>query len=101
MDIQMSEIVYLNEKDEVFERRVEVGLLLQLHDRVKVLVVDVSVDPEQALQDGLRHGHKVALKRDALEREERDVSQIVYINAEASRFSLTKYISLFEKRAKS
>lgn len=24
--------LYLNKKDEVFERRVEVGLLLQLHD---------------------------------------------------------------------
>lgn len=55
---------YLNKKDEVFERRVEVSLLLQLHDRVKVLVVDVGVDPEQALQDGLRHGHKVSLEGD-------------------------------------
>lgn len=51
----MSDRLYLNKKDEVFERRVEVGLLLQLHDGVKVLVVDVGVDPEQALQDGLRH----------------------------------------------
>lgn len=48
-------ILHLDKKDEVFERRVEVGLLLQLHDRVKVLVVDVSVDSEQALQDGLGH----------------------------------------------
>lgn len=51
----MLTILYLNKKDEVFERRVEVGLLLQLDDGVEVLVVDVSVDSEQALQDGLRH----------------------------------------------
>lgn len=53
--IEMSDILHLNKKDEVFERRVEMGLLLQLHDRVKVLVVDVSVDSEQTLQDGLCH----------------------------------------------
>lgn len=63
---EMSEVPYLNKEDEVFERRVEVGLLLQLHDRVKVLVVDVSVDSEQPLQDGLRHRHKVPLEGDAL-----------------------------------
>lgn len=65
---QMSDFffLYLNKKDEVFERRVEVGLLLQLHDWVKVLVVDVSVDSEQALQDGLCHWHKVSLEGDTL-----------------------------------
>lgn len=42
------------------------GLLLQLHHRVKVLVVDVGVDPEQALQDGLSHRHEVPLERDTL-----------------------------------
>lgn len=58
--------VYLDKEDEVFERRVEVGLLLQLYHGVKVMVVDVSVDPEQALQDGLGHRHKVSLKGDTL-----------------------------------
>lgn len=62
----MPHTVYLNKKDEVFERRVEVGLLLQLHHRVKVLVVDVSVHPEQTLQNGLCHRHKVTLKGDTL-----------------------------------
>ena len=62
----MCVVLYLNKKDEVFERRVEVGLLLQLHDRVKVLVVYVGVDPEQALQDGLCHRHEVSLKGDTL-----------------------------------
>lgn len=56
----------LNKEDEVFEWCVEVGLLLQLHDWVKVLVVDVSVDSEQALQDGLCHWHKVSLEGDTL-----------------------------------
>lgn len=61
-----SSFFYLNEKDEVFERRVEVGFLLQLHDGVKVLVVDVGVDPKQALQNGLGHGHEVPLEGDTL-----------------------------------
>lgn len=60
----MDNILYLNKKDEVFEWCVEVGLFLQLHDRVKVLVVDVSIDPEQALQNGLCHRHKVSLEGD-------------------------------------
>lgn len=68
---QMSETLYLNKKDEVFERCVEVGLLLQLHDGVKVLVVDVGVDPEQTLQNGLRHRHKVTLKGHTLGTRER------------------------------
>lgn len=57
---------YLNKEDEVFEGCVEVGLLLQLHDWVKVLVVDVSIDSEQALQDGLCHWHEVSLEGDTL-----------------------------------
>lgn len=32
-----------------------------------MLVVDVGVDPEQALQNGLRHGHKVSLEGNAFE----------------------------------
>lgn len=48
------------------------GLLLQLHDGVKVLVVDVGVDPEQTLQNGLRHRHKITLKGHALGTKERE-----------------------------
>lgn len=48
----------------MLEGGVEVSLLLELHDRVEVLVVDVSVNPEQTLQDGLGHGHEVLGKRD-------------------------------------
>lgn len=50
---------HLDEEDKVLERGVEMGLLLELDDRVKVLVVDVGVDPEQTLQDGLGHRHEV------------------------------------------
>lgn len=50
---------YLNKENEMLEGGVEVGLLLQLHHRVKMLVVDVSVNPEQTLQDGFGHGHEV------------------------------------------
>lgn len=74
--LKISETLYLNEKDEVFEGCVEVGLLLQLHDGVKVLVVDVSIDPEQAFQNGLRHGHEVALKGNALEIKDRSFRSI-------------------------
>lgn len=56
---------YLNEEDEVFEGGVEMSLLLQLDDRVKVLVVDVGVDTEQPLQDRLRHRHEVLWERDS------------------------------------
>lgn len=55
----------LNKENEMLEGGVEVGLLLQLHHRVKVLVVDVSVDPEQTLQDGFGHRHEVLWKRDS------------------------------------
>lgn len=50
---------HLDKENEVLEGGVEVRLLLQLHHRVKVLVVDVSVHSEEALQDGLGHGHEV------------------------------------------
>lgn len=46
---------HLNKKDEVFEGGVEMGLFLQLDHGVKVLVVNVSVDAEQPLQDRLCH----------------------------------------------
>lgn len=62
-----SEFLHLNKKDEVFEGCVEVGLLLQPHDRVEMLVVDVGIDPEQALQNRLGHRHEVTLEGDALE----------------------------------
>lgn len=46
----------------MFEGGVEVGLLLQLHHRIKMLVVDVGIDSEQALQNGLGHRHEVLRK---------------------------------------
>lgn len=56
---------HLHEEDEVLEGGVEVSLLLQPHHRVEVLVVDVGVDPEQPLQDGLGHRHEVLGEGDA------------------------------------
>lgn len=53
---------HLNKENEVLEGGVEVGLLLQLHHRVEMLVVDVSVNPEQTLQDGFGHRHEVLRK---------------------------------------
>lgn len=39
-------VSHLNKENEMLEGSVEVSLLLQLHHRVKMLVVDVSVNPE-------------------------------------------------------
>lgn len=55
---------HLNKEDKVLERGVEVRLLLQLDNRVKVLVIDVSVNTEESLQNGLGHRHEVLRKRD-------------------------------------
>lgn len=81
----MSEILYLNKKDEVFERCVEVGLLLQLHDGVKVLVVDVGVNPEQALQNGLRHGHEVALKGNTLKKKKNEKKKDNWVDKQRNK----------------
>lgn len=54
----------------MFKRCVEVRFFLQLHDRIKMLVVDVGVYPEQTLQDGLCHCYKVSFKRDTYLRGE-------------------------------
>lgn len=43
---------------------VEVGLLLQLHHRIKVLVINMGINSEQSLQNGLCHRHKVFGKWD-------------------------------------
>lgn len=55
----VNKVELLDKENEVLEGGVEVGLLLQLHHRVKMLVVDVSVNPEQTLQDGFGHRHEV------------------------------------------
>jgi len=59
--VDEAELLY--EEDEVFEGRVEVGFLLQLDHLREVLVVDVCVHAEQALQDRLRHRKEVARER--------------------------------------
>lgn len=56
---------YLNKENEVLEWSVKVGLLLQLHHRVKMLVIDVSINSEQTLQDGFGHRHEVLGKGDS------------------------------------
>lgn len=53
----------------MLEGSVEMSLLLQLHHRVKMLVVDVSVNPEQALQDGFGHRHEVLWKGDSCKKK--------------------------------
>lgn len=53
----------------MLEGGVKVGLLLQLHHRVKMLVVDVSVNPEETLQDGFGHRHEVLWKGNSCDTE--------------------------------
>lgn len=55
----VDEVELLNKENEMLEGGVEMGFLLQLHHRVEMLVVDVSVNPEQTLQDGFCHRHEV------------------------------------------
>lgn len=61
----VNKVELLNKENEVLEGGVEVSLLLQLHHRVKMLVVDVSVNPEQTLQDGFGHRHEILGKGDS------------------------------------
>lgn len=61
---------YLDKKDEVFKGGVEVCLLLQLHDWVKVLVVNVSIYTKETLQNGLGHRHEVLGKGDTWRMQE-------------------------------
>lgn len=48
----------------MLEGGVEVCLLLQPHDGIEVLVVNVGIHTEESLQDGLGHRHEVLGKRD-------------------------------------
>lgn len=74
----VNEVELLDKEDEVFEGGVEVSLLLQLHHRVKMLMVDVSVNSEQALQDSLGHRHEVLRERHSyLGREKSLIVQLV------------------------
>lgn len=56
-------MTHLDKEYEVLEGGVEVSLLLQLHHRVEMLMVDVCINPEKALQDGFGHRHEVLGKR--------------------------------------
>lgn len=57
-------LTYLNKENKVLKGGVEVGLLLQLHHGVKVLVVNMGINPEETLQNSLCHRHKVFGKWD-------------------------------------
>ena len=54
----------MHKEDKVLEGGVEVCLLLQPHDGIEVLVVNVGIHTEESLQDGLGHRHEVLGKRD-------------------------------------
>lgn len=73
---------YLNKKYKVLERSVKVCLFLQLDHRVKVLVVDVSVNSEETLENRLGHWHEVLWEWYAWEEENRCLffnSQVTFV----------------------
>lgn len=49
----------------MLERRVQMGLFLQVDDLMKVFIVDVSVHTKQPLEDRLGHREKVFGKLNA------------------------------------
>ena len=49
------EFEFVDEVAKVLETRVEVGLGPQSHDSLEVMVVDVSVHAEEALEDDFDH----------------------------------------------
>ena len=59
----VDEIKLLDEEDEVLERRVEVSLFAELDYLLEVLMVNVSVDSEQAFENCFRYGREVLRKR--------------------------------------
>ena len=60
----VDQVEFLHKEDKVLEGGVEVCLLLQPHDGIEVLVVNVGIHTEESLQDGLGHRHEVVGKRD-------------------------------------
>lgn len=70
------QVTDLHKEDEVLEGGVEVRLLAQLHHLGEVLVVDVRVHAEQALQDRLGHRQEVLGERHAW--NVTDVSVLAY-----------------------
>lgn len=74
----VNKVELLDKENEMLEGGVEVSLLLQLHHRVKMLMVDVSINPEQALQDGFGHRHEVLGEGDSdLGGKERLIIQLI------------------------
>jgi len=68
----------LNEVNEMLERSVKMSLFPQTNHLLEVLVVDVSVHPEQSLQNGLGDRQEVLGERYSdLAREQRLVIQLV------------------------
>lgn len=71
-----SHMTHLNKEDKVLERGVEVRLLLQLDYRIKVLVVDVSVNTEQSLQNRFGHRHEVLWERNPFQSQSHKVKTL-------------------------
>ena len=72
------EAEFLDEIDEVLERRVQVRLLLEHDHFLEVLMVDVRVDAKQTLENGLGNREEVLRKRNAdLRREEQLVVELI------------------------
>jgi len=76
--LPLDQFELLDEVHEMLEGGVEMCLLPETHDLLKVLVVDVSVHPKQPLQDGLGDRQEVLGKRHAdLARKQGLIIQLV------------------------
>lgn len=71
-------------------------LLLQLDNRVKVLMVDVSVNTEESLQNGLGHRHKVLWERDPYKSQKSNLKICFIIQATGNDGKITSRIYAVE-----
>lgn len=53
------EPTYLNKKNKVLERCIEMCFLLKLDHRVKMLVIYVSINSKESFENCFRHGHEI------------------------------------------
>ena len=77
----VDEVELLDKVDEVLEGGVEVRLFDEEDDLLEVLVVDVGVDAEEALQDCLGYRHEVLGERHTCIQQRRMKSLPLYIQA--------------------
>lgn len=67
--LAVDKVELLDEEDEMFEAGVQMGLLTQLHHFFEMLMVNVGIDSEKALQDCFCNGQEILWERNACKEE--------------------------------